>query len=391
MLLDPSDSASAYRYIELYNDSGHPVDLTGHRINYYWEPKFDKPWEHGVDEFLIHANGSNTDMVVPPFGTKIVWMQTDSSKTVQDFNTHYGTALPDSAFVYTDSGGYSYTGQRFFAIVGPRGDKAYDRYSFVRYNGDAGAGKCRTGVDCDFNKGEAVNYFVPAELDTDSREMERRKPGSLHQTPTPGTLLPGQVPGKPLPPENVEVQPWNGSALLTWSPGPSTLLGYRVYVDDRPVGDSAITVSSDTYQVRVTGLANGKTYKLNVTAVRRGLMPGKTVESLASHDAWATPREVDGLRIEGLPKSGRVGQEYPATVTATYGGTRVFPVRNSLLLWKSGNEAVATVSEEGIVTPHDPGTAIITARYEGISGTVRFNASNGKNEDRDDAEGHDPS
>ncbi|MEF3306941.1 lamin tail domain-containing protein [Paenibacillus sp. GYB003] len=376
VVVEPSDPAGAFRYVELYNDSGSPVDLSGHRIYYYFEPKYASPWEYGVDKFLIHG----ADTIIPPFDTKIVWMRNERTKTVQDFNRHYGTDLPESKFVYTDGGGFAFSGQRFFAIVGPKGDKIHDRYTFVRYNGDAGNGRCAKGVDCDFVKGESMAYFAPETLDWNSREMERRKPDSLHRTPTPGAVLPGQVPEAPAAPGGLKAQPWDGSAMLEWTPVASPSLGYAVYVNDRPVSDSAVTVTADTYRYRLTGLANGQTYKINVSTVRKGLLPGRTVESVRSPDLFVTPQAVDGLIVEGLPPSARIGQSYRTTVTAAYNGTPVFPVDSSYLRYTSSDGEVASVSPDGTVTAVDRGTAHISARFEGIAGTVRFHVSNGKNE-----------
>ncbi|TBL80551.1 lamin tail domain-containing protein [Paenibacillus thalictri] len=186
-----------YRYIELYNNSNQPIDLTDHRIYYYWGNQYAKPWEYDVGEYLVYSAGRTTDMTIEPHSTKIVWFLSDETKTVSDFNAAYGTSLTADQFVYIKGGAFSATTQRFLAIVGPAGDKDVDRYTFVRYNTGAGTGNCTAGVNCDFQSGESIVYFYPSSLNEVSRELDRKVPESLHQPPTPGTVLPGQV--RPLP------------------------------------------------------------------------------------------------------------------------------------------------------------------------------------------------
>lgn len=377
-VIDSADTGSAFSYIELYNDSGQPIDLSDHRIYYYYEPKYAEPWKYGVDKLLIHSAGRAADTVIPSYSTKIIWILTDPNKTVQDFNRAYGTNMNDDKFVYVTNAGFSYTGQRFLAIVGPRGDKIHDRYTFVRYNADAGTGKCARGKNCDLDKGESIVYYYPDTLDWSSRELVRKVPESLHQRPTPGDLLPGQVPPMPVPPNDLQVQAWDQSVFISWDPVPGPSSGYKIYVEDQTASRFEASVAANTYDYRLGGLENNRNYKIHVTTLRKALLPGKFVESVKSPDLFVTPMAVNGLTIGGLPAAGRAGQSYPTVITATYNGVPVFPVKKNLY-YKSSNNQVASVSPEGIIFASNPGTTVITVKVEGITGRIRFNVSNGRN------------
>ncbi|NBD25716.1 lamin tail domain-containing protein [Paenibacillus glycinis] len=189
-----SSSNNAYRYVELYNNSSSAIDLSGHQLNYYWRYEFADPWNYELLRYTLHDAGRGGGMTIPAHGTKIVWLLSDPSKTAADFNAAYGTSLAANQFVYVTGADWDATRERFLAIAGPFGDKDTDRYSFVRYNPGIGDNACVPATGCDAAQNQSIAYFYPATFDPVKREMERRSPASLHQTPTPGTVSTGQVP-----------------------------------------------------------------------------------------------------------------------------------------------------------------------------------------------------
>lgn len=189
-----STGGNDFRYIELYNNSEQTIDLTDHRINYQWKVAETKPWEYELFQYKLHDAGRGSSMTIDPDATKIVWLLSDSSKTVADFNSHYGTSWTADKFAYIKSQGIEAYKERLLSITGPLGNKDVDRYSSVRYNTGLGDTACTPGTNCDASAGESIVYYYPSVFDPISRLMERRNPASLRQTPTPGTLVPGQIP-----------------------------------------------------------------------------------------------------------------------------------------------------------------------------------------------------
>lgn len=199
-----------YEYIELYNNSNRAIDLAGYKIYYYYDPTSPRWWGTKVTKWtLMKASDVSpgatdpTDTVVKPHQTKIVWLKKPGyeGNTVADFNAAYGSRVKADEFVYiklVPGQGLSDTAQRFVAVVAPRGDEIEDRISYATYNGSSAqptsAACSKDGSHpCDFAVGQSINYFYPpAGLDSEQREMERKDPDSLRQTPTPGKLVPGQ-------------------------------------------------------------------------------------------------------------------------------------------------------------------------------------------------------
>ncbi|GIP35244.1 lamin tail domain-containing protein [Paenibacillus sp. J2TS4] len=199
-----------YEYIELYNNSNRTIDLAGYKMYYYYDPANPERWNTKVTKWLLMTaedvdpnSPDRTDSTIKPHHTKIVWLKKPGhyDKTVQDFNTAYGTKLKAKDFVYiklTPGQGLSNTTQRFLSIVAPRGDQYFDRISYVTYNGsseNATSASCgKAELPCDFEVGESIIYFYPEESQSeDVLEMSRKVPQSLHQAPTPGKLLPEQI------------------------------------------------------------------------------------------------------------------------------------------------------------------------------------------------------
>lgn|GEM_PF-515205 len=197
-MINSPGTDSPYRYLEIYNNSDQSIDLSQHKILYYWQAVSSEPWKNSsATSYDIVSAGRTSDMYIHPYSTKVVWLLSDASKTVSDFNAAYGTSLSANDFVYIQGSGWSFSSQRYFSIVAAPYDQVNNRHSFVRYNEGAGLGTC-SGSTCNFAKGQSVHYYATSDFDTQSREMLRKTPGSFGLAGTPGTLAPGQVTPKPV-------------------------------------------------------------------------------------------------------------------------------------------------------------------------------------------------
>ncbi|TBL80561.1 lamin tail domain-containing protein [Paenibacillus thalictri] len=204
----PKAKGGAFEYVELYNPTDRPVDLTGYKIAYYTDMQSLQPWTSDVVMWDIVARdditGGKTDMTIKPQTAKVVWLlKKGFSGTIRQFNEEYGTELDGSQFVYVQLGqneGLANDEQRYVALIGPGGGPVKDRISMAAYNVKAGTGKCKYAPDpgekpCDFVRkegqaAESVIYFFPEKgLDPDTKLMDRREPYSLHKKPTPGQIL----------------------------------------------------------------------------------------------------------------------------------------------------------------------------------------------------------
>jgi len=206
MSVSSPGTGQPYEYIEIYNNSNRAIDLAGYKIYYYYDPAHLEWSSTKVTKWTIMKASDvtpdaqdPTDTVIKPNHTKIVWLKKPGyyTKTVADFNAAYGTKLKSDEFVYVKlvpGQGLSDTTQRFVAIVAPRGHEVKDRISYITYNGSSDAptaASCdnNSGRPCDFAVGQTIIYYYPSVgLDENHREMERRVPESLRQTPTPGKL-----------------------------------------------------------------------------------------------------------------------------------------------------------------------------------------------------------
>lgn len=83
-------SADGYEFIEIYNNSNNPVSLKDYKLNYRYytnDPGSDVVWSSVPDDVNIPANE-----------TLVFWIINDQngSKTVADFNQHFGTNLVEN-------------------------------------------------------------------------------------------------------------------------------------------------------------------------------------------------------------------------------------------------------------------------------------------------------
>lgn len=92
-----SGSADAYEYIELYNNSDKPLDLSKYSLRYY--PKA------GADTATLTANTWKLRGMVQPYSTVVLWVKANGNGlTISKFNLKYGTDLEIDKDVYCITG-----------------------------------------------------------------------------------------------------------------------------------------------------------------------------------------------------------------------------------------------------------------------------------------------
>ncbi|NOU94453.1 hypothetical protein GC093_14680, partial [Paenibacillus sp. LMG 31456] len=101
-------SGDPYEFVELYNTTSQPINLTNYQIHYYTQPGLAQPWtDANAKKWSIvpqdTMTGGTTNMTIAAHGTKIVWLVKPAhlSYTVTQFITEYGDAtLTKDQFVY---------------------------------------------------------------------------------------------------------------------------------------------------------------------------------------------------------------------------------------------------------------------------------------------------
>lgn len=132
------------------------------------------------------------------------------------------------------------------------------------------------------------------------------------------------------------------------------------HVTEEFAGDKTVTWHSDDKSV-VTVDSNG-----NVTAVGRGSTKIHAIILNGAVSASCTvnvSRGIDGISIIGASSVQVNGGSQLSVITVPGGAT----VDGNSVSWSSDNEAVATVSRNGLVTGYTGGSATITAKYNGYT------------------------
>jgi hypothetical protein len=180
--IDSSNTADAYEYIELYNNSDSSIDLKDYKLLYI--PNNTK-WD------------LTTSKIVAPKSTVVIWVQTsDTPASISSadnewdyFNAHYGVNVPeDERYILerkTSTGGWT----SGLANSGSRG--------IILYRDD----QVSDGVNQGICKAEYIgDTHAPAKLTDKSIVYDFPVDGynmrlaSFGQNPTPGTLTDGQLP-----------------------------------------------------------------------------------------------------------------------------------------------------------------------------------------------------
>lgn len=161
----------SYEYVELYNNSNQPIPLNQYKLLYgNWSPSL--PYE-----FQIAG-----DKVLQPGETVVLWNnKTEQGATVEDFIRNYGGIVRADQIVNLEpSNGFVNTGARNFTLVTKTGEVV----SKVEYNLPG------SSTDQSDNKDHtSVTYKA------ESNDVLMVELGSK-QTPTPGSILPAQIPSK---------------------------------------------------------------------------------------------------------------------------------------------------------------------------------------------------
>ena len=134
------------------------------------------------------------------------------------------------------------------------------------------------------------------------------------------------------------------------------------HVTDEFAGDKTVTWHSDDKSV-VTVDSNG-----NVTAVGRGSTKIHAIILNGAVSASCTVNVasgVEGIAIQGANNIQVDASAQLSVVTEPNGKS----IDGANVTWSSDNEAVATVSRNGLVTGHAGGSATITAKYNGHTAT----------------------
>ncbi|WP_028552150.1 lamin tail domain-containing protein [Paenibacillus sp. UNC451MF] len=312
----PKAVGEPYEYVELYNTTDQPIDLTGYSLHYYTNPGLEQPWtDTKAKKWSIvpmdAITGGITNMTISPKGTKLIWLVKPQHSTykLEQFSTEYGSALRKDQIAYAKLGsneGLENAVQRFVAIVGPGEDPAKDRISMAAYNVNAGTGGCQYVPSslpaCDFARSEgkteqSVNYFYPEQgLDVQGKWMERRQTGSTNQTPTPGKIYSGQVP-------DFQAIPEEQSITLKWKPLNLNVSGYRVYQDGSLVTPTVTTVTYDTYQYKIGDLRSGTTYIFELAGVLKSVYGQETGETTRMFPVLVTTLDSNTIPIGRHPSS----------------------------------------------------------------------------------------
>ena len=134
------------------------------------------------------------------------------------------------------------------------------------------------------------------------------------------------------------------------------------HVTDEFAGDKTVTWHSDDKSV-VTVDSNG-----NVTAVGRGSTKIHAIILNGAVSAYCTVNVasgVEGIAIQGANNIEAGAFSQLSVVTEPKGES----IDGANVTWSSDNEAVATVSRNGLVTGHAGGSVTITAKYNGHTAT----------------------
>lgn len=203
-----------YEYVEIYNTTNQPIDLSGYKLLYYTASPYTTP----ANRWTI------TSAVIPARSALVLWLKKYDYPGVPlaDFNSNYGTSLtPEQVYevrLTTSAQGLHDSSKRRVAIA--RSDEAAISAAYINDGVADGTGSV--------NKSVIYKY-------ADAIDMQKIANG---RTATPGVLVPEQVPSgsddqvPPPVPTGLTAEAGAGVVALQWSPvDAQDLAGYRVYRD----------------------------------------------------------------------------------------------------------------------------------------------------------------
>ncbi|MGF9696832.1 S-layer homology domain-containing protein [Paenibacillus sp. MABNR03] len=175
-------STDAYEYIEVYNNTDQPVNFKNYSL-YYRYP--DKGPSADVEWGAVHP-----DFVIPAQQSVVFWIKNsaNASYSENDFNLFYQTSLiPNVTLQSIPSDGMANSGRRALVIKTNTGKEISSAY----YDADQAY---EDGTKGDETKEDrAITYAYPV---NGSTMMIKSSSGVL--APSPGSILPEQVPSEPV-------------------------------------------------------------------------------------------------------------------------------------------------------------------------------------------------
>ncbi|RJX38846.1 hypothetical protein D3P09_15065 [Paenibacillus pinisoli] len=259
----------AFEFIELYNAASHPVELQGHTVA-------SASWTVTIEDSLV----------LPEWSTYVIWTRRGEIAPIgmDAFNSYYyaeyaGKYVREGSYrIFENIGGLTNSGNQNVTVRGITGNEI----AKASYSASHVA------------EGKSITFRYPSGGGT---AMELT--GGL-QAPTPGYVVAGQAPPKPVvnteapqAPAGLTAAGGEGSAELSWSPnGEADLWSYRIYMD----GQLQFEVPASQLSFRVDGLIGNVSYDFQVSAVNRS-----DLESAPSAIASAEPNHQKLTQTERAP------------------------------------------------------------------------------------------
>lgn len=228
----------AFEYFELYNNSPNPIDLKDYRFaSHNWNEKIKESY------------------ILKPWETVVVWTKTAaiSPISLQAFNYNYFFSYKSKYLKEEDTITLSnisglVNGGSTLTVYDPNGREVVKAV----YSKD------------DVIVKKTVTYTYP---ENNTRTMKKLE---INQNPTPGWLVEGQAPARPVsdqeapnPPANLKATAGNGDAALSWGPSnESDLFRYHIYKD----GQLEYSVDASRTEFQLYLLIGSQTYTLQVSA-----------------------------------------------------------------------------------------------------------------------------
>ncbi|WP_218103023.1 metallophosphoesterase [Paenibacillus allorhizosphaerae] len=170
-LMNDNKGTDNYEYVEVYNNTDRAINLKDYRLLYVTQSTATTPWD--ID----------TDLLLSPQQTALIWVKSYAmaERPISEFVKHHGLQLPES---------------RITSVVAEDESMNNDIEGRVYIATDAGkvTSQAWFNVAKDETTTEARTFVYEYPKDGTTRMYLR----AYGQTPTPGTLLSGQVPEQPI-------------------------------------------------------------------------------------------------------------------------------------------------------------------------------------------------
>ncbi|WP_318241664.1 S-layer homology domain-containing protein [Sporosarcina quadrami] len=206
-------NSDACEYIELYNNLTVPLPLQDLKLIYGYPDGKSVDWNFVEDKVIL------------PGETMVVWVKNaaNSDLTWEDFNQIYGTQLPDSHLSYIESDGMSNTKARSLSVASTSG-MVYSK----------------------------VDYTPEQVIEHKSITYKPSLDGSVmvaypeNTEPTPGTILPEQVPSKP-------VEQDTESPVISHEPITDAASDQPLFIQAQVTDDRHVQYVGISYQTTIEG------------------------------------------------------------------------------------------------------------------------------------------